>query len=75
MTDEEKDDSWKMGLKIKAEYSAQCGEVLDLIPLNTAIHSGLWNSVNKEIIKLSTIVLKVNRGCNCEQGREEKSGL
>lgn len=58
MTDEEKDDSWKMGLKIKAEYSAQCGEVLDLIPLNNAIHSGFWNAVNKEIVKLSTIVIR-----------------
>jgi hypothetical protein len=56
MTDEEKDDSRKMGLKIKAEYNAQCGEVLDLAPLNNAILSGFWNSVNKEIVKLTTIV-------------------
>jgi|GEM_PF-3509669 hypothetical protein len=61
MTDEEKDDSWKMGLKIKAEHSAQCGEVLDLIPLHNAIISGFWNAVNKEIVKLSTIVLKGKR--------------
>jgi hypothetical protein len=61
MTDEEKDDSWKMGLKIKAEYSAQCGEILDLIPLNNAILSGFWNPVNKEIVKLSTIVLRGKR--------------
>jgi hypothetical protein len=56
MTDEEKEDSRKMGLKIKAEYSAQCGETIDLIPLNNAILSGFWNLVNKEIVKLTTIV-------------------
>jgi hypothetical protein len=56
MTDEEKEDARKMGLKIKAEYCAQCGETLDLVPLNNAILSGFWNSVNKEIVKLTTIV-------------------
>lgn len=49
MTDEEKDDSWKMGLKIKAEHSAQCGEVLDLIPLHNAIISGFGMQLIKKL--------------------------
>lgn len=61
MTDEEKEDSRRMGLKIKADYCTQCGEMLDLKPLYYAIESGHWNSVNKEIVKLTTLVQTMNR--------------